>query len=58
MKTTVETMIAASVAPASGMRSRTATSSPSATANSLPTAKRTIVASVPATTLMRRLPVT
>ena len=29
---TVETMIAASVAPASGMRSRTATRSPSATA--------------------------
>ena len=39
--TTVETMMAASVAPASGMRSRIPTSSPRAIANSLPTPKST-----------------
>ena len=58
MSTTVDTMIAATVAPASGTRSRMATSRPRAIANWLPTAKSTIVASVPATTLMSRLPVT
>ena len=58
MSTTVETMIAASVAPASGMRSRIATRSPSAIAKSLPTPKSTAVDVTPATRLIRRFPVT
>jgi hypothetical protein len=58
MKMTVETRMAARVAPARGMRSSTATRSPSATAYSLPTAKSTMVERIPATRLMSRLPVT
>ena len=55
---TAPTMIAASVAPASGIRSRIATSSPSATANGTPMISRTIVDAMPAIRLIRRLPVT
>ena len=51
------TMIPAIVAPASGIRSRIATSSPSATAYGTPIAIRTIVVT-PAIRLIRRLPVT
>jgi hypothetical protein len=55
---TEPTMMAASVAPASGIRSRIATISPSARANGTPVRSRTIVVSVPATKLIKRLPVT
>ena len=58
MKATAPTMIAASVAPASGIRSRIATISPSASAYGTPTLRRTIVVSVPAIRLISRLPVT
>ena len=55
---TVPMMIAAIVAPASGIRSRTATITPSATANGTPSASRIAVVSVPAIKLISRLPVT
>ena len=55
---TEPTMMAAIVAPASGIRSRIATISPSARAYGTPVMSRTIVVSVPAIRLIRRLPVT
>jgi len=55
---TVPTRMAAIVAPASGIRSRIATSKPSATAYGTPTIRSTTVVSVPAMRLIRRLPVT
>ena len=51
-------MIAAIVAPASGTRSRIATTRPSATANGTPMISSTIVVETPATRLISRLPVT
>ena len=51
-------MIAAIVAPASGIRSSSATISPSATAYGTPRISSTIVVSVPAIRLITRLPVT
>jgi hypothetical protein len=58
MNATVETMIAASVAPASGIRSRMATRTPSATAYGTPRISSKIVVEIPAITLISRLPVT
>ena len=55
---TVETATAAIVAPASGIRSRIATRSPSATAYGTPTIESTAVETIPAITLIVRLPVT
>ena len=46
------------IAPASGMRSSRATSSPRATANGTPNASRTLVETIPAIRLIARLPVT
>jgi hypothetical protein len=57
-KPMIPTMIAAIVAPASGIRSSMATISPSATAKGTPVASRTIVVAVPAIRLIKRLPVT
>ena len=48
----------AMVAPASGIRSRMATSNPSATAYGTPMISNTTVAVTPATRLISRLPVT
>jgi hypothetical protein len=57
-KATTTTMIPATVAPASGIRSRIATSRPSATAYGTPRASSTIVIDAPAIRLIRRFPVT
>ncbi len=58
MKATVPTMTAAIVAPASGTRSRIATSRPSANAKGTPMIHSTTPEKTPAMTLMRRFPVT
>ena len=58
MKATTPIRIAAIVAPASGIRSRIATISPSATAYGTPSISRTIVVRLPAIRLISRLPVT
>ena len=57
-KTTVDTITAAMVAPASGTRSRMATTTASATEYLLPRPKRTTAAATPAMTLITTLPVT
>ena len=57
-KVTVVTTMAAIVAPTSGTRSSSATSRPSASANSTPTIQSITPEVMPATTLMKRLPVT
>ena len=57
-KPTALTMIAAIVAPASGIRSRIATTRPSATAYGTPSTSSTAVDVTPAIRLIARLPVT
>ena len=57
-KATVETRIAAIVAPASGIRSRIPTTSPSASAYGTPTSSSTSVEAMAAMRLISRLPVT
>jgi hypothetical protein len=57
-KPTVVTTTAAIVAPASGIRSSSATSRPSATAYGTPRTSRTAVDTMPAMRLIARLPVT
>ncbi len=52
------TMIAAIVAPASGIRSRIATINPRATAKGTPVISSTTVVLAPAIRLIRRFPVT
>ena len=58
MNATVPIRIAAIVAPASGIRSRIATTSPSATAYGTPMMISTIVVEPPAIRLINRFPVT